>query len=56
MLGKILSNDETYILYLPQANLNAECEINKLLQNPMSHYGSFSCISNRHNPTFFLHV
>lgn len=45
-----------YILYLPQAILSAGCEIQKVLQDPMSHYGPFSCISKRHNRTFVLHI
>ena len=45
MFSKILSNDEMYILYLPQAILNAECRIEKLLQDSISHYESFSSIS-----------
>ena len=39
------------ILQLPHAILDAGCEIYKLLQDPMSHYESFSSIFNRHYRT-----
>ena len=45
MFIKILSN-EMCILHLSQAILNTGWEIYKLLQDPMSHYGSLSKISS----------
>ena len=55
MFIKILSN-EMCILHLSQAILNTGWEIYKLLQDPMSHYGSLSRIFKRHNRTFVLHI
>ena len=44
------------ILHLPQAILDARCEIYKLLQDPMSHCGFSSSIFKRHYRTFVLHI
>ena len=40
----------------PQAILNAECEVLRLLQDPMSYYGSFFCIFKRQNCAFVLYI